>query len=139
MWAGVAVGTQLTVLFLGKPVFIRHRTEEEIAAAREVPLEDLVDQDARNANMAEADASDENRSMPTSRATTPANGWSRSASARIWAACPSATAQATSAAGSAPATARTTTGSGRIRRGPAPENLPIPAAEFVDETTILLG
>jgi ubiquinol-cytochrome c reductase iron-sulfur subunit len=60
---GVAVGTQLTVLFLGKPVFIRHRTEEEIAAAREVPLEDLVDQDARNANMAEADASDENRSM----------------------------------------------------------------------------
>ena len=29
--------------------------------------------------------------------------------------------------------------SGRIRKGPAPENLPVPVAEFVDETTILLG
>ena len=28
---------------------------------------------------------------------------------------------------------------GRIRRGPAPENLPVPDASFVDETTILLG
>ncbi len=29
--------------------------------------------------------------------------------------------------------------SGRIRKGPAPQNLPVPPAEFVDETTILLG
>ena len=29
--------------------------------------------------------------------------------------------------------------SGRIRRGPAPENLPIPVASFVDDSTILLG
>jgi ubiquinol-cytochrome c reductase iron-sulfur subunit len=28
---------------------------------------------------------------------------------------------------------------GRIRRGPAPRNLPVPVAEFVDETTIKLG
>ena len=28
---------------------------------------------------------------------------------------------------------------GRIRKGPAPENLPVPIAEFVDETTIQLG
>ena len=29
--------------------------------------------------------------------------------------------------------------SGRIRQGPAPSNLPIPPAEFVDETTLQLG
>ncbi|MEL6420103.1 MAG: Rieske 2Fe-2S domain-containing protein, partial [Pseudomonadota bacterium] len=29
--------------------------------------------------------------------------------------------------------------SGRIRRGPAPTNLEVPVAEFVDETTIKLG
>ena len=29
--------------------------------------------------------------------------------------------------------------SGRIRRGPAPENLPVPVAEFVDANTIKLG
>ena len=29
--------------------------------------------------------------------------------------------------------------SGRIRKGPAPTNLPVPVATFVDETTIKLG
>jgi ubiquinol-cytochrome c reductase iron-sulfur subunit len=29
--------------------------------------------------------------------------------------------------------------SGRIRKGPAPENLPVPMAAFVDDTTIKLG
>ena len=29
--------------------------------------------------------------------------------------------------------------SGRIRKGPAPENLPIPMARFDDESTIVLG
>jgi ubiquinol-cytochrome c reductase iron-sulfur subunit len=29
--------------------------------------------------------------------------------------------------------------SGRIRKGPAPRNLPIPVAAFIDETTIKLG
>ena len=43
-------GSQLTVKWLGKPVFIRRRTEEEISAAREVKLEDLPDKSAQNAN-----------------------------------------------------------------------------------------
>src|SRR5690606_30824858 len=44
-------GSQMTVKFLGKPVFIRRRTEDEIAAARSVDLSDLPDQLARNANI----------------------------------------------------------------------------------------
>ncbi|KPQ15324.1 MAG: ubiquinol-cytochrome c reductase iron-sulfur subunit PetA [Rhodobacteraceae bacterium HLUCCO18] len=138
--SGVAVGTQLTVLFLGKPVFIRHRSEEEIAEARAVELSDLPDRMSRNPNIDEsADASDENRSMadfsgentgewlvqigvcthlgcvPIGDGAGDFNGWF----------CPCHGSHYDNA--------------GRIRRGPAPENLHIPVAEFVDETTILLG
>ncbi|MGL4236685.1 ubiquinol-cytochrome c reductase iron-sulfur subunit [Tabrizicola sp.] len=35
-------GTQITVSYFGQPVFIRHRTDEEIAAAESVALEDLL-------------------------------------------------------------------------------------------------
>mgnify|MGYP001475590650 FL=1 len=56
-------GSQLTVKWLGKPVFIRRRTEEEISAAREVTLEDLPDKSAQNANLKEGDASDEFRTL----------------------------------------------------------------------------
>jgi ubiquinol-cytochrome c reductase iron-sulfur subunit len=119
--SGVAVGTQLTVLFLGKPVFIRHRTEEEIAAAREVPLSDLVDQDARNANLGTAEATDENRSLTDYAGENTGEWLVRWASARTSAACRSATAPATSAAGSAPATARTTTPRAASAAAPPPK------------------
>jgi ubiquinol-cytochrome c reductase iron-sulfur subunit len=136
---GVAVGTQLTVLFLGKPVFIRHRTEEEIAAAREVPLEDLVDQDARNANMAEADASDENRSL-ADFAGENTGEWLVQIGVCTHLGCvPIGDGAGDFGGWFCPCHGSHYDGSGRIRRGPAPENLPIPAAEFVDETTILLG
>ncbi len=132
--ADVAVGTQITVKWLGKPVFIRRRTEEEIAIARDTPLNDLMDTDARNANMGEVPATDQNRSLdetgewlvmmgvcthlgcvPLGNGAGDFGGWF----------CP--------CHGSHYDTA------GRIRRGPAPENLHIPVAAFVDETTIQLG
>lgn len=133
--SGIEIGTQLTVLFLGKPVFIRRRTEEEITEARDVDLGDLIDNDARNPNLSGApDAEDANRVLdeagewlvmqgvcthlgcvPLGDGAGEFNGWF----------CP--------CHGSHYDTA------GRIRKGPAPENLHIPAAEFVDETTIQLG
>ncbi|MDB5412688.1 MAG: ubiquinol-cytochrome c reductase iron-sulfur subunit [Rubritepida sp.] len=39
----VTVGQAITVVWRGKPVFVRHRTPEEIAAARAVPMSDLRD------------------------------------------------------------------------------------------------
>jgi len=39
----VAVGSAITVMWRGKPVFIRHRTEAEISEARAVPLSELRD------------------------------------------------------------------------------------------------
>jgi ubiquinol-cytochrome c reductase iron-sulfur subunit len=49
----IAQGQSVTVNWRGNPVFIRHRTPAEIEAARAVPVEDLPDRVARNANLAE--------------------------------------------------------------------------------------
>lgn len=131
--SGIEPGTQLTVKWLGKPVFIRRRTAEEIEAARAVALDDLMDTDARNENgVAGADADDENRSMdeagewlvmmgvcthlgcvPLGDGTGDFGGWF----------CP--------CHGSHYDT------SGRIRKGPAPENLPVPVARFEGAELVL--
>ena len=132
--SGVQPGTQLTVLWQGKPVFIRARTEAEIEEARGVDIASLPDPAAQNENLTgEALATDANRALDdqgvwlvqmgvcTHLGCVPLgeqgdfNGWF----------CP--------CHGSHYDTA------GRIRKGPAPRNLPIPVAEFVDETTIKLG
>ena len=136
--SGVEVGTQLTVKFLGKPVFIRRRAQHEIDAARATPLEDLpdpVDYTKENPNLsADSPALDQNRTMdeagewlvmigvcthlgcvPIGGETGDFGGWF----------CP--------CHGSHYDT------SGRIRKGPAPRNLDIPLASWVDDTTIKLG
>ncbi|MEL6420251.1 MAG: ubiquinol-cytochrome c reductase iron-sulfur subunit, partial [Pseudomonadota bacterium] len=46
--SGVEPGTQMTVKWLGKPVFIRRRNPDEIEAARAVDLSELPDDIARN-------------------------------------------------------------------------------------------
>ena len=63
--SGVEPGTQMTVKWLGKPVFIRRRTQDEIDAARAVSLDDptMIDKMAQNRNDMTLDASDENRSL----------------------------------------------------------------------------
>lgn len=129
----VQPGTQVTVKWLGKPVFIRRRTAAEIEAARATDLSELPDGDSRNANAA-GDASDANRALdengewlvmmgvcthlgcvPLGNGAGEFGGWF----------CP--------CHGSHYDTA------GRIRKGPAPENLPVPVATFIDANTIKLG
>jgi ubiquinol-cytochrome c reductase iron-sulfur subunit len=133
--SGVEVGTQLTVKWRGKPVFIRRRTAKEIEDGRAVQMSDLVDDNAENANLpAEADAADQNRTLdeagewlvmigvcthlgcvPIGNGSGDFGGWF----------CP--------CHGSHYDTA------GRIRKGPAPRNLDIPVAAFTDDTTLKLG
>jgi len=137
---GVSEGTQITVKWLGKPVFIRKRTPGEIEQARAVDVSDLIDKIARNENISgNVPATDENRALDeagewlvqmgvcTHLGCVPLNdagdyvgpggvgGWF----------CPCHGSHYDS--------------SGRIRKGPAPENLPVPIAAFEDETTIKLG
>ena len=125
--SAVEVGSQLTVKWRGKPVFIRRRTEQEISEGRDVPLSDLKDPIARNDNLpGDAPATDEDRTLDdagewlvmlgvcTHLGCVPLgeagdfDGWF----------CPSH--------GSHYDTA------GRIRKGPAPTNLPVPVAVMAD-------
>ena len=64
--ADLAPGTQLTVKWLGKPVFIRRRTDDEIKDARAVDLSELIDTSARNNNAPTLDAADKNRALDDS-------------------------------------------------------------------------
>ena len=41
--SGVEIGKTITVLWRGKPIFIRRRTQEEIKEAENVDLKDLKD------------------------------------------------------------------------------------------------
>ena len=132
--SGVEPGTQLTVKWLGKPVFIRRRTPEEIAEARDVDVADLPDQLADNANVrADADAADENRSLDE------AGEWLVMMGVCTHLGCVPLGDAGDFDGWFCPCHGSHYDISGRIRKGPAPRNLPVPVAEFVDETTIKLG
>ena len=118
--SSVKPGQTITVLWRGKPVFIKRRTQNEISEAKSVSLEELKDPQK-----------DEERALNpewlvmlgvcTHLGCVPLsdkgdyNGWF----------CP--------CHGSHYDT------SGRIRKGPAPTNLEIPKYEFVNSNTIKIG
>jgi ubiquinol-cytochrome c reductase iron-sulfur subunit len=115
-------GQAVTVMWRGRPVFVRHRTEEEITAARGVQLAQLPDPQADDARHKA------NRSqwlvlvgVCTHLGCVPLG---TSGDFKGWF-CP--------CHGSHYDT------SGRIRRGPAPKNLEIPPYEFVSDTSIRIG
>jgi ubiquinol-cytochrome c reductase iron-sulfur subunit len=135
----VKTGQAITVVWRGKPVFIRNRTEVEVKAAKGVKLSDLRDEYARNDGLPDsAKATDDNRTKPgkenwivlvgicTHLGCIPKGqalgdprgdfgGWF----------CP--------CHGSAYDTA------GRIRQGPAPRNLEVPPYAFISDTRIKIG
>jgi ubiquinol-cytochrome c reductase iron-sulfur subunit len=132
--SGVEVGTQLTIKWLGKPVFVRRRTADEIKAARETALADLADGNAENANKPDADASDANRTLDE------AGEWLVMIGVCTHLGCvPIGNASGDFGGWFCPCHGSHYDTSGRIRKGPAPRNLDIPLAAFTDETTIKLG
>jgi ubiquinol-cytochrome c reductase iron-sulfur subunit len=142
--SGVAEGTQLTVKWLGKPVFIRHRTEEEIAAAAAQDVafeagESVVDPLARNANIdSGAPATDANRTMPSPEGEAEGS-WIVQMGVCTHLGCVPLGDAGEFDGWFCPCHGSHYDLSGRIRKGPAPENLPVPPAEWVDGSTILLG
>jgi ubiquinol-cytochrome c reductase iron-sulfur subunit len=132
-------GQAVTVMWRGKPIFIRHRTDKEIAEAKDTQLGELIDPLARNANLPEdAPASDDNRAakerepwlvmigicthlgcIPKGQAVGDYKGeyggWF----------CPCHGSQYDTA--------------GRVRIGPAPQNLAIPPYAFESDTKIKIG
>jgi len=121
----IAEGQAITVMWRGKPVFVRHRTAAEIAAARETPLSALRDPqpDERRVQRAEwlvvVGVCTHLGCVPQGQRPTENRGnfggWF----------CP--------CHGSHYDT------SGRIRLGPAPANLPVPEYEFRSDTQIRIG
>ena len=123
--APIAVGQRVTVKWRGKPIFIDHRTAKEIAEARAVKLADLRDP-----------ALDKDRvkkqewliviGICTHLGCIPKGqkpGAPRGAYGGWYCACH----------GSQYDTA------GRIRKGPAPENLWLPEYKFVNDHTVKIG
>ncbi len=132
---GLEEGGQLTVNFLGKPVFIRRRTPEEIEAGRAVELSDLnIDRQSRNPNRPGTDALDANRTMDD------AGEWLVMTGVCTHLGCvPLGNGAGDFGGWFCPCHGSHYDTAGRIRRGPAPENMHIPVASFVDDTTIQLG
>ena len=132
---GIVPGTQITVKWRGKPVFIRRRTESEIAAARDVDLSNLLDPLARNANTdSDVAALDDNRSLDES------GEWLVMMGVCTHLGCvPLGDGAGEFGGWFCPCHGSHYDTSGRIRKGPAPHNLEVPVAQFIDEATIKLG
>jgi ubiquinol-cytochrome c reductase iron-sulfur subunit len=132
--APIGEGQSITVKWRGNPVFIRHRTPKEIEDARAVPIDQLPDPLARNANLADnAPATDQNRTLEGKEQFLVQMGVcthlgcvpiGQSGDYEGWL-CPCHGSHYDSA--------------GRIRKGPAPENLAIPKYAFISDTKIRIG
>ncbi|MFO1209115.1 MAG: ubiquinol-cytochrome c reductase iron-sulfur subunit [Amaricoccus sp.] len=132
--SAVEVGSQLTIKFLGKPVFIRRRTPEEIAAARDVDVSSLPDTLARNANLPDdSPATDQNRAM------NEAGDWLLMTGVCTHLGCVPIGEAGEYHGWFCPCHGSQYDTAGRIRKGPAPENLHIPVAAFISDTVIQLG
>ena len=131
--SGVEVGTQLTVKWRGKPVFIRRRSPEEIEAARAVALTDLMDARSENANKPEADASDANRTLDE------AGEWLVMMGVCTHLGCVPLGNEGAFHGWQCPCHGSVFDTSGRIRQGPAPTNLPVPPYAFTSDTAIRIG
>ncbi|MEM7778361.1 MAG: ubiquinol-cytochrome c reductase iron-sulfur subunit, partial [Pseudomonadota bacterium] len=120
-------GQAITVMWQGKPVFIRNRTEEEVSQAKAVPLADLPDpqSDAQRTKNGKENwlvmigICTHLGCIPKGQAVGDVKGeyggWF----------CP--------CHGSHYDTA------GRIRKGPAPRNLDVPPYAFLTDTSIRIG
>ncbi|EAQ01127.1 ubiquinol-cytochrome c reductase, iron-sulfur subunit [Pseudooceanicola batsensis HTCC2597] len=138
--SGLEPGTQLTVKFLGKPVFIRRRTEAEIEEARQVDVSTLPDPEARNANLPEGTpATDPNRALPLNEGDGASEEWLVMMGVCTHLGCvPLGDGAGDFGGWFCPCHGSHYDTAGRIRRGPAPENLPIPVARF-EGSEIVLG
>ena len=131
--SGVEVGTQLTVKWRGKPVFIRRRAPEEIEQGRAVKLDELVDTNSENANKPDTQAEDQNRTLDE------AGEWLVMMGVCTHLGCVPLGNAGDFGGWFCPCHGSHYDTAGRIRKGPAPRNLPVPVASFENETTIKLG
>lgn len=137
--APIEEGQAITVMWRGKPVFIRHRTAEEISIAKSVKMEDLPDGQARNKNLPDsASAADENRTKPGKE------NWLVMVGVCTHFGCIPKGQRVGDLRGEfggwfCPCHGSHYDTSGRIRKGPAPRNLAVPPYAFLSERKIKIG
>jgi ubiquinol-cytochrome c reductase iron-sulfur subunit len=134
-------GQAITVLWRGKPIFIRSRTQAEIDAAAKVDPKDLPDAKARNlafADEAQPPALDANRVKKGHEKWLVLVG-----SCTHLGCIPKGTAMGDSKGDFGgffcPCHGSHYDTAGRIRKGPAPRNLDVPPYEFLSDTKIKIG
>jgi ubiquinol-cytochrome c reductase iron-sulfur subunit len=121
----IQVGSAVTIMWRGKPVFVRHRTAEEIQAARTVPLSQLPDP-----------APDQSRVKK--------DEWLVLLGVCTHLGCVPLGQKPSDARGNfggwfCPCHGSHYDTSGRIRQGPAPANLAVPDYVFTSDTQIRIG
>ncbi len=128
-------GMSLTVKWRGKPVFIRNRTDKEVEEANTVAMDELKDPIARNANLApDAAATNADRSAGEGK-----ENWIVMIGSCTHLGCVPLGTSGEYGGWFCPCHGSTYDTAGRIRKGPAPENLHIPEFSFVNDTTIKIG
>ena len=133
--ASVEPGMSITVKWRGKPIFIRNRTEKEIEEARAVALSDLKDAASRNANLpSDAGASDLERSAGEGK-----ENWIVMIGSCTHLGCVPLGQAGEFGGWFCPCHGSHYDTAGRIRKGPAPENLHIPTFAFTSDTVIKIG
>ncbi len=118
--SNVEKGQSITVLWRGKPVFIRRRTDEEIAKAREVNLDELKHPEK-----------DEDRARDPE--------WLVMLGVCTHLGCVPLGDKGEYGGWFCPCHGSHYDTSGRIRKGPAPTNMEVPKYEFVNSNTIKIG
>jgi len=118
--SNISLGKTITVLWRGKPVFIRRRTQEEISKAQNVNLSELKDPQK-----------DEDRVKKSE--------WLIMTGVCTHLGCVPLGEKGDFGGWFCPCHGSHYDTSGRIRKGPAPTNLEIPKYEFVDNNTIKIG
>ena len=118
--SGVEPGQSITVLWRGKPVFIKRRTQEEIDSARAVDLKDLKHPEK-----------DEDRAKDPE--------WLVMLGVCTHLGCVPLKDKGDYNAWFCPCHGSHYDTSGRIRKGPAPTNLEVPKYVFVNSKTIKIG
>ncbi|MBB5577320.1 MULTISPECIES: ubiquinol-cytochrome c reductase iron-sulfur subunit [Rhizobium] len=128
-------GMSLTAKWRGKPVFIRNRTPEEVAVAAAVPLSELKDPTARNANLpANATATGTERSAGEGK-----ENWIVMIGSCTHLGCVPLGQAGEYGGWFCPCHGSVYDTAGRIRKGPAPQNLAIPPYAFVSNTVVKIG
>jgi ubiquinol-cytochrome c reductase iron-sulfur subunit len=132
--SSVTPGMSMTVKWRGKPVVIRRRTDAEVEEAQKVDLDTLRDRYARNANLADdALATDANRAVPGMPS------WLIMIEVCTHLGCIPLGEQGLYGGWFCPCHGSQYDTAGRIRQGPAPQNMAIPPYAFVSETNVKIG